>query len=94
MRTGLYPPELRSVNLDIDWIYRMGLPAAGRMLARALAPLRSALAVAGAQTALGFLDRMIRLAGPQSRMARTWQTAGMVGLILIVMAVYLVLALV
>lgn len=93
MRTGLYPPELRSVNLDIDWIYRRGLPAAGRMLARASVPLRNALAFAGARTALGFFDRMIRLAGPQSRMARTWQTAGMVGLILIVMAVYLVLAL-
>jgi glyoxylase-like metal-dependent hydrolase (beta-lactamase superfamily II) len=22
MRTGIYPPELRSVNLDFDWFYR------------------------------------------------------------------------
>ena len=22
MRTGIYPPELRSTNLDFDWIYR------------------------------------------------------------------------
>lgn len=27
MRTGLYPPELRSTNLDTDWIYRKALPA-------------------------------------------------------------------
>jgi multicomponent Na+:H+ antiporter subunit D len=27
-KTGLYPPELRSVNLDIDWVYRKGLPTA------------------------------------------------------------------
>jgi multicomponent Na+:H+ antiporter subunit D len=25
-KTGIYPPELRSVNLDIDWVYRKGLP--------------------------------------------------------------------
>lgn len=24
---GLYPPELRSTNLDVDWIYRRALPA-------------------------------------------------------------------
>lgn len=27
MRTGIYPPELRSTNLDSDWIYRRVLPA-------------------------------------------------------------------
>ncbi|MDE0255539.1 MAG: Na(+)/H(+) antiporter subunit D [Rhodospirillaceae bacterium] len=94
MRTGLYPPELRSVNLDIDWVYRRGLPAAVRSLARAPAGLRDALAAAGVRTAFGFLNRLVRLAGPESALARTWQTAGMVGLIVIVMAVYLVLALV
>jgi len=26
MKSGLYPPELRSVVLDVDWIYRRGLP--------------------------------------------------------------------
>ena len=26
-KTGLYPPELRSVNLDVDWLYRKALPA-------------------------------------------------------------------
>jgi multicomponent Na+:H+ antiporter subunit D len=27
MRTGLYPPELRSTNLDTDWLYRKAAPA-------------------------------------------------------------------
>jgi len=31
MRTGLYPPELRSTNLDTDWVYRIP----GRAMARA-----------------------------------------------------------
>ena len=25
---GMYPPELRSTNLDVDWIYRRAIPAA------------------------------------------------------------------
>ena len=27
MRTGIYPPEKRGVNLDFDWTYRKALPA-------------------------------------------------------------------
>ena len=29
IRTGLYPPELRSVNLDVDVVYRRGCRPAG-----------------------------------------------------------------
>ncbi len=32
--SGLYPPELHSVNLDVDWTYRKALPGAARWLAR------------------------------------------------------------
>ncbi len=32
VRTGLYPPELRSVNLDADVLYRRALPAGWRAL--------------------------------------------------------------
>ena len=38
MRTGIYPPELRSTNLDFDWFYRRlgrGLALAAGHLARA-----------------------------------------------------------
>ena len=27
MRSGIYPPELRSTNLDFDWLYRRAAPA-------------------------------------------------------------------
>ena len=30
MRTGIYPAEKRSVNLDFDWVYRRALPKFGR----------------------------------------------------------------
>jgi multicomponent Na+:H+ antiporter subunit D len=34
MRHGIYPPEIRSVNLDFDWTYRKALPALVRGVER------------------------------------------------------------
>ncbi|MCA1779895.1 MAG: Na(+)/H(+) antiporter subunit D [Xanthomonadaceae bacterium] len=41
MRTGIYPPELRSVNLDFDWLYRRPIPALAMRAHRLLARLRA-----------------------------------------------------
>ena len=49
-RNGWYPPEIRGVNLDSDWLLRRLLPATVRTLAgpllRAFLGLRAAAAVA------------------------------------------------
>ena len=46
-KTGLYPPELRSVNLDVDWTYRKGLPTViggvGEYLGRSMARFRASV---------------------------------------------------
>lgn len=39
-RMGLYPPELRSVNVDVEWLYRKMLPSIGRFTANTAADLR------------------------------------------------------
>ena len=36
MRTGIYPPELRSINIDSDWFYRKAGPLAARSIAAGL----------------------------------------------------------
>jgi multicomponent Na+:H+ antiporter subunit D len=41
-KTGLYPPELRSLNIDVDWIYRKALPACFRSGQAAWARIRLA----------------------------------------------------
>jgi len=43
IRTGIYPPELRSVNLDVDWVYRRVAPAAVRFIVVQLAHIQSFL---------------------------------------------------
>ncbi len=40
VRTGLYPPELRSVNLDADALYRRALPAGWRALTNGVSRTR------------------------------------------------------
>ena len=37
----IYPPELRSVNLDAEWVYRRLVPDAARATLRRLVPTRA-----------------------------------------------------
>ena len=67
MRTGIYPPELKSVNLDSDWFYRRAMPAVTAVCRRALRQAR-----AGLREAL-----QKRLAAPGAALARQMQPGGM-----------------
>ena len=83
-----------TISLDIDWFYRKFGTAVAREFGLQGGKLQiGVFALIGRFLHRGH-NRLLQFAGPQSRLARTWQTAGMVGLILILMAVYLVLALV
>ena len=91
MRNGIYPPELRSVNLDTDWFYRRPLPAAVRACRRIVDRLRThGVAVTGF-----FLQRLRNalreLFGPTGLLARTWSTAEMVFWVSILLGISLVL---
>jgi multicomponent Na+:H+ antiporter subunit D len=93
-RNGIYPPELRSTNLDTDVIYRRWLPSLWRLGARVLAQLRAAIVGA----VLSLIERLVREIGrhhgPQGVMARTWATGSLVFLGVVVLAAYLLLYLV
>ncbi len=77
MRTGLYPPELKSINLDFDWTYRrlgksvlQSLMAFGHQIdSRSTATLT--------RTVKAFLTRLYRHHGPQGVLARSWPTGSM-----------------
>ena len=76
--TNLYPPELRSVNLDAEWIYRKAIPAAVRGVRHASMPLNNAVSheLHGRMLRLG--QTVYRQCGPQSALARTWLSGRMV----------------
>ncbi|MYJ26961.1 MAG: Na(+)/H(+) antiporter subunit D, partial [Holophagales bacterium] len=90
MRTGLYPPELRSVNLDADWLYRrVGLRIWDGAAAAFVALHRAGYAAAGrlATVALATAQRHL---GPQGFLGRSWLTASMALWVAVLLAAYLV----
>jgi multicomponent Na+:H+ antiporter subunit D len=90
-RTGLYPPELRSVNLDFDVVYRKGLPAFARGFVRIFGPIdREAR-----RAALGAFGRVVhqiyRHHGPAGALARTANAGNMVFWMIVMLVGYLVI---
>ncbi|HUF87356.1 MAG TPA: Na(+)/H(+) antiporter subunit D [Thermohalobaculum sp.] len=92
MRTGLYPPELRSTNLDFDWLYRRP----GKYLARGT--LEGALAGMGALSRRGYaasmrlFERLHRTHGPEGAMARTRPSGSMALWMTVLLALFLLLS--
>ena len=91
IRTGLYPAEFRSVNLDFDWIYRRMLPVVVGGVRRAITGTwRFATRVT-----MHRVDRLLigiyRSHGPQGLLARTWPTGSMVLWIAVLLGMTLVL---
>ena len=91
MRTGLYPPELRSTNLDTDWVYRRLAPNLIRSFVKGLGELRDELA-RWTQMGVGFiLDRAFQYYGPNSWLARTWPIGGSALCVLTLLGGYLII---
>ena len=91
MRTGLYPPELRSVNLDSDWVYRRALPRLIQGAARIFKPLETGLRQAGLRAVYALILRTERHHGPTGILGRTWTTGDTVMWVAILLGVYLIL---
>jgi len=90
-KRGIYPPELRSTNLDAEWIYRKFLPAS---IHRGLIFFRTARE--SAMTAAIAPMRSICRSFSQSSMAKyhlseSWPTGSMVLWISIILVAYLLL---
>jgi multicomponent Na+:H+ antiporter subunit D len=94
MRVGFYPPEVRSVNLDSDWIYRKALPALVGSCWRAGSRVRTSIIEAAQSVLDRLLSRVRELHGPAGLLARTWSTSAMVLWSAILLVLYLVLYLI
>ena len=92
MRTGLYPPELRSVNVDFDWIYRRAGHRAAAAVGRFLQIAWAGFAHASRAAARGLARGVYRHHGPEGALARTWPTGDMAFWATVLLAGYLVLS--
>lgn len=89
MRTGLYPPELKSTNLDTDWAYRRGLD---RLVRSAYGAADRAWRVATGiitHNAVAFVRRLYRHHGPEGILARSWPTGSMAFWATVLLGAYL-----
>jgi multicomponent Na+:H+ antiporter subunit D len=90
MKTGLYPAEIPSVNLDSDWLYRRLAP---RLLGRLGEGLQSGVArlqLTVITPAKGVARTIHRHHGPHGVLARTWPTGSMVLWITVILAAILI----
>ena len=91
MRAGLYPAEMKSTNLDSDWLYRKAMPAAsGRFMAIGGAARDRVLARAQNQLER-FISIIYRHHGPQGALARTWPTGSTVLWVAVLLAATLII---
>jgi multicomponent Na+:H+ antiporter subunit D len=91
MRTGIYPPELRSINLDSDWIYRRLLP---RMLTAVIARITETNTWFTRFTSV-WAERVFRVGfhyhGPNGVLARTWQIGSSALWVMVLLALCLII---
>jgi multicomponent Na+:H+ antiporter subunit D len=89
-KRGLYPPELHSVNIDVEWFYRKLLPATGRAGFNLLQAINSTTArlVQGGWRSFQSAFQASRLS--QYHLASSWPTGSMVLWIGVILGGYLI----
>jgi multicomponent Na+:H+ antiporter subunit D len=92
MRTGLYPPELRSTNLDSEWFYRRAGYAGAMALGRASASLWEAFTQNALSATWRVLAGLRDHHGLDSALARAWPTGNMAFWMTVMLAAYLLLS--
>lgn len=92
IRFKLNPVDLRSINLDVDWLYRRFLPALVALVAQQTRYAWHGLTRASLYRLGRGLVLIHRAYGPQGVIARTWPTGSMVLWIAALLGVTLFLA--
>ena len=91
LRTGLYPPEMRSTNLDFDWSYRrLGWKLASGMGVTADRSWQWLVTTVGSTAQANAMLR--RHFGPDGALGRTWPTGTMAFWATVMLAAYLIFA--
>jgi multicomponent Na+:H+ antiporter subunit D len=89
MRTGIYPPELKSTNLDFDWFYRVAGSKLACLVIGGAALAREQLATCSQLWASRLSEQLYRHCGPESSLGRTWSTGSMAFWVMVLLLSYL-----
>jgi multicomponent Na+:H+ antiporter subunit D len=89
-RRGVYPPEIPSINLDFDWIYRRLAPQAVHRAGASLSRLDSGVYSAVLRSVDRLAAGLFRHHGPLGVLARTWPTGSMVLWVAVLLGCFLI----
>jgi multicomponent Na+:H+ antiporter subunit D len=89
MRTGWYPPEKRSVNLDSDWAYRWLAPRVVGAMGAAASSLDQAFRRVALRAVGASLRAVARILGPNEGFSKHYPTGYMVLWVSILLGAYL-----
>jgi multicomponent Na+:H+ antiporter subunit D len=89
-KAGLYPAELRSRNIDVEWIYRKAIPSLLTILYEVGGEVQRALQAQIANTVRSGLDTARRLHQPAGLMGEPWPTGATALWAAILLGIYLV----
>jgi multicomponent Na+:H+ antiporter subunit D len=87
----MYPPELRSVNLEFDWVYRRLLPKAWQGLVQLKHTVNQSLCAIGGQPLLRLSDYLSKQYAQQGVLAKTSSTGVAAFWIVVMLLAYLVI---
>ena len=87
--SGLYPPELRSINVEVEWTYRKLLPAVVRGFVRVGGPLSEGFFTISKSLIGSVISGASTHCGNTGAFGRTWMTGGSVLLVVLILAGYL-----
>ena len=92
MRTGIYPPELKSTNLDTDWFYRKFLVSLIKWIRKRVKLIFFMGSLLVTIILQKSIKRLYSWYGPEGHVARVWPTGSMVIWIAILLAATLIVS--
>ena len=90
MHSRVYPPELRSVNLDADWVYRWLAPRVFGRIGAVIGALDREVRASTLLQVRDVIDSISRHHGPRGVLGRTWPTGSTVLWVAVLLAAYLI----
>lgn len=93
MRSGVYPPELRSTNIDFDIVYRRGLPVLVRSLLGIFRPIDQIARRGLIRAVYRLVEEVYRYSGPGGSLARALSAGSMVFWVMAMLVGYLLISL-
>ena len=88
--SGLYPPELPSVNIDVEWLYRRAGWRAALGVSSGARAVYTGLGNAGVRLGRSIVEWARRSFGPTGRLGEAWDTSRMAIVMIVVLCVFLV----